>query len=71
MLRVGFEPTITAFELAKTVHVLNRAATGIGMTGNSERTVKIKFRENQNRGEVRYEVLTAVTVKSVVLWLEL
>jgi hypothetical protein len=27
---VGFEPTISVFELAKTVHVLNRAATVIG-----------------------------------------
>jgi hypothetical protein len=30
MLRVGFEPTIPAFERAKTVHVLDRAATVIG-----------------------------------------
>jgi hypothetical protein len=28
---VGFEPTIPAFELAKTVHVLDRAATVIGV----------------------------------------
>jgi hypothetical protein len=27
---VGFEPTILVFELAKTVHVLDRAATVIG-----------------------------------------
>jgi hypothetical protein len=31
MPRVGFEPTITAFERAKTVHVLDRAATAIGI----------------------------------------
>jgi hypothetical protein len=29
-LRVGFEPTIPAFERAKTVHALERAATVIG-----------------------------------------
>jgi hypothetical protein len=28
---VGFEPTIPAFERAKTVHVLDRAATLIGI----------------------------------------
>jgi hypothetical protein len=30
MPRVGFEPTILAFERAKTVHTLDRAATVIG-----------------------------------------
>jgi hypothetical protein len=30
---VGFEPTIPAFELAETVHVLDRAATLIGSPG--------------------------------------
>jgi FAD synthase len=30
MLRVGFEPTIPAFERAKTFHVLDRAATVVG-----------------------------------------
>jgi hypothetical protein len=30
MPRVGFEPTIVVFERAKTVHVLDRAATVIG-----------------------------------------
>jgi hypothetical protein len=30
MPRVGFEPTIPAFEQAKTVHALDRAATVIG-----------------------------------------
>jgi hypothetical protein len=29
--RVGFEPTILGFERAKTVHVLDRAATVIGV----------------------------------------
>jgi hypothetical protein len=31
MPRVGFEPTIPVFELAKTVHALDRAATVIGI----------------------------------------
>jgi hypothetical protein len=30
MPRVGFEPTITVFERAKTVHALDRAVTVIG-----------------------------------------
>jgi hypothetical protein len=30
MIRVGFEPTTTAFQGAKAVHVLDRAATVIG-----------------------------------------
>jgi hypothetical protein len=30
MPRVGFQPTIPAFERAKTVHALDRAATVIG-----------------------------------------
>jgi hypothetical protein len=33
MLRVGFKPTITAFERVKTVHALDRAATVIGEYG--------------------------------------
>jgi hypothetical protein len=32
--RVGFEPTIPAFERAQTVHALDRAATVIGVTHN-------------------------------------
>jgi hypothetical protein len=31
MAWVGFEPTIPAFELAKTVHVLGRAVTVVGV----------------------------------------
>jgi hypothetical protein len=34
MPRVGFEPTITASERAKTVHALDRSAT---VTGNGEK----------------------------------
>jgi hypothetical protein len=33
MPRVGFEQTITAFERAKTVHALDRAAIVIGWMG--------------------------------------
>jgi hypothetical protein len=32
MTRVEFEPTITVFERAKTVHALDRAATVIGFS---------------------------------------
>jgi hypothetical protein len=35
ILKVGFEPTITAFERAKTVHALNHAATVIRQIGLS------------------------------------
>jgi hypothetical protein len=35
MPRVGFEPTIPAFERAKTVHALDRAATVIGCNLNT------------------------------------
>jgi hypothetical protein len=34
MSRVGFEPTIPAFERAKTVHALDRAAAVIGLMGS-------------------------------------
>jgi hypothetical protein len=34
MPRMGFEPTISVFERAKTVHVLDCAATVIGSSGN-------------------------------------
>jgi hypothetical protein len=37
MSRVGFEPTIPAFERAKTVHALDRAATVIGFDLSSIR----------------------------------
>jgi hypothetical protein len=32
---VGFEPTIPVFERAKTVHVLYRAGTAIGLKGDT------------------------------------
>jgi hypothetical protein len=35
MLRVGFEPTIPAFERAKTLHALDLAATVIGNIFNT------------------------------------
>jgi hypothetical protein len=40
MTRVVFEPTIPAFERAKTDHVLDRAATVIGTTPVLTRTIK-------------------------------
>jgi hypothetical protein len=36
MPRVGFDPTIPAFERAKTIYALDRAATGIGGAINHE-----------------------------------
>jgi hypothetical protein len=39
MFRVGFEPTIPAFERAKTVHALDRAATGIGKIKKYENNI--------------------------------
>jgi hypothetical protein len=35
MPRVGFECTTSLFERAKTVHTLDRAATGIGSNDNN------------------------------------
>jgi hypothetical protein len=39
MPRVGFEPTIPVLERAKTVRVLDRAATGIGVSNCSSRII--------------------------------
>jgi hypothetical protein len=35
MPRMGFEPTISVFELAKTIHALDRAATVSGISCNT------------------------------------
>jgi hypothetical protein len=43
---MGFEPTIAALELAKTVHALDRAATVIG-SGCAKCVVKYNPRSNQ------------------------
>jgi hypothetical protein len=40
---VGFEPTIPAFERAKTVHALDRSATVIGPSYISPYEIKIEF----------------------------
>jgi hypothetical protein len=48
MLWVGFEPTIPAFEQAKTVHALDRAATVIGTKYTT--TVQI-FRNDSNKSK--------------------
>jgi hypothetical protein len=39
---VWFEPTIQAFERAKTVHALERAATVIGMDFNNDDNENLK-----------------------------
>jgi hypothetical protein len=42
MPRAGFEPTIPAFERAKTVHALDRAATVIGYSLYDYKQITIK-----------------------------
>jgi hypothetical protein len=60
MPRVGLEPTIPAFERAKTVHALDCAST---VTGNSKQYITL-----QNWLNVGSEVLTAVVMKSPIFW---
>jgi hypothetical protein len=45
MLLVGFEPTIPAFEQAKTVHAIDRAATVISVSGKAGKL--LQFNTNQ------------------------
>jgi hypothetical protein len=40
MLRVGFEPTIAVFELAETVHTLDRTVAVIGATKHIKQNKK-------------------------------
>jgi hypothetical protein len=48
MLRVGFEPTIPAFQQAKTVHALDREATVI----RAQYTITVqKFRNDSNKSK--------------------
>jgi hypothetical protein len=42
MPRLGFEPTISVFERAKTVHSLDRSATVIGMTAVTIYKIEVK-----------------------------
>jgi hypothetical protein len=48
-----FEPTIPAFERAKSIHVLDRAATVIGKVGQKERRI---IRDFQLEYQERYRV---------------
>jgi hypothetical protein len=50
MPRVGFEPTIPAFERAKTVHALDRATTVIGLPSVYVITKTEKSGQGQSRG---------------------
>jgi hypothetical protein len=59
---VGFEPTIPAFERAKTVHALDRAATVIGVITLYGAWISL------NTNKVEFEVLTAVIMKSYISW---
>jgi hypothetical protein len=43
MPRVGFEPKIPAFERAKTVHALDRAATVIGIKHTDRKKFQMKI----------------------------
>jgi hypothetical protein len=43
MPRVGFEPTVTVFERAKTFHVLDRVATATGQPLQFHTQVILKF----------------------------
>jgi hypothetical protein len=51
MPSVGFEPTIPAFERAKTVHALDRAATVMG--------VKLGYRELIKATKIHFEYAKA------------
>jgi hypothetical protein len=64
MPRVGFVPTIPAFERAKTVHALDRAATVIGSSCNYwSKAEEKKKSENIMRPQ-------AVVISILVQWLE-
>jgi hypothetical protein len=68
MPRVGFEPTIPVFELAKTFHALDGAATVIS-------AVIIRRSNNKNDSNFRF-MLKKITVHRMVLhedhqWIEL
>jgi hypothetical protein len=57
MPQVGFELTIPAFERAKTVHALDRAATVIG----SHPLTRTKFKSFHHRGNLIYHIVREVT----------
>jgi hypothetical protein len=46
MPRVGFEPTTSVFEQAKTVHDLDRAATVIGAGGGGFTHVNVEIAQS-------------------------
>jgi hypothetical protein len=55
MLRVGFEPTVSASARAKTVHALHRSATVTGRSmlyaADNYRVVKSRKKQNKNARE--------------------
>jgi hypothetical protein len=48
MPQVGFEPTNSVFERAKTVHALDRAATVLGTTTTTTTTTTTNNNNNNN-----------------------
>jgi hypothetical protein len=70
---VGYEPTIPAFERAKTFHASDHAATVIGQINTYVKINKHNIILSSNiqvnmRGMVGFKVLTVVTMKSAVVW---
>jgi hypothetical protein len=53
MPRVGFEPTIPAFERAKTVHALDRAATVIGCVTETPAFLFVSTTNRTQQHEIR------------------
>jgi hypothetical protein len=73
MPRVGFETMIPVFERAKTVHVLDRAATKKGQINTNVKINKhnIIFSSNIEvniRAMIGFKVLTVLTMNGAVLW---
>jgi hypothetical protein len=64
MPQVGFEPTIPAFERAKTVHALDRAANVIGFGRHREETIldPIGTRTSIPRSSNAYPVAIKITL---------
>jgi hypothetical protein len=62
MPRVGFKPTIPAFERAKTVHALYPAATVIGYTDTIEYARKWGHLHNNNLYKIKTKIDTNVSV---------
>jgi hypothetical protein len=58
MARVEFEPTIPAFERAKTVHAPDRAATAIGKNGSTRCRILV------SRIEIMFQKVKSIYILS-------